>query len=87
MLSSGIFEQGDNPSPLGPILLNFLEHYAILLSSPLSFGYLIVEVVLPTLSTLFGTFEMASFGFEVELFSNLIPLAFFMLPNSTKKYQ
>jgi hypothetical protein len=86
MLSSKVVKQRNDSSPLCPIPLYLFEKNQILLSSPLSFIDLIVQMILPTLTALFWSLKIMTLWLEVEIFGNLVPLSFWMISDSTDIY-
>lgn len=77
VLSPALLElRSGNPSPFLAVLLDELEDYPILLVGPASPLDVVVQVVLPAFPALLGGLEEGASGFYVEVFGNLVPLAF-----------
>lgn len=87
VFGSGIFEQRNDPGPLGAMCSDFVEQHPVLLLGPVSLVDLVVEVVLPALSALLGTLEVLALGLEVEILGDLVPLALAMLPALIQTYK
>jgi hypothetical protein len=69
-------QKRDDPRPFLAVLSHELKNYPIFLWRPFALFYVAVEMVLPSLSALFGGLEVEASGLYVEIFGDLIPLSF-----------
>ena len=76
MFCSGIAKNRQDVSPTGPIFIDIVKQYLILLLCPRLVFDNTVQMVLKTLSALFGCLEVLSPGLEIEVFCYFVPLSF-----------
>lgn len=80
MLGSRVIEKWNDFCPFCSHTLHELKNSQILLSTPFSFLDILIQMVLPSLSTLFRCFEVLPFRKLIKILGDLIPFSDLMLP-------
>lgn len=86
MFGASVVQEGYYVRPFLTVLTHGLEKDSVLLVCPLSVFDGFVEVVLPSLPTLFWSLEEVPSGFDVEVFGNFVPLTFGEFAESGQSY-
>lgn len=75
MLRPCVVQDLDNLRPFFLILAYECKYFIVFLIRPFALVFVSVEMVEPSLSTMFGSFENLAIRVEKERFGNLVPFA------------